>query len=121
MITSRRTCGPFFVLLTLLLIGCQPAPEAPAGTDTPTGGGAIGADGTGGEAPTGPHGGRLLREALTLRTLRRRVMDEGHTVDAEQMASYAPSVGRVGICWERPPSAQQNCGCGACRFFAPCS
>lgn len=62
MITSRRTCGPFFVLLTLLLIGCQPAPEAPAGTDTPTGGGAIAADGTGGEAPTGPHGGRLLRE-----------------------------------------------------------
>ena len=49
--------------------------------------------------------GRLLREALTLRTLRRRVMDEGHTVDAEQMASYAPSVGRVGICWETGDSA----------------
>ncbi|EOD36084.1 hypothetical protein EMIHUDRAFT_226957 [Emiliania huxleyi CCMP1516] len=49
--------------------------------------------------------GRLLREALTLRTLRRRVMDESHTVDAEQMASYAPSVGRVGICWEIGDSA----------------
>lgn len=64
MITSRGACGPIILLLALFLAGCQPSADAPPDADSSAGGEAVDARSAEDEAPvpTGPHGGRLLRE-----------------------------------------------------------